>query len=166
MLALIFIAGFAGLLLWAAASDLATMEIPNRISVIAVALYPLAALACGLPWQAIALHIGVGFGAFVICWALFCIGVFGGGDAKLIAAATVWTGLSEALPAFLVWTCLAGGLLAVTALVARKHFKPSDARPAFVNRFLGETGVPYAVAIAVGGIAAAQHLPIWRVAGV
>jgi prepilin peptidase CpaA len=166
MLALIFIAAFAGLLLWAAASDLATMEIPNRISVIAVALYPLAALACGIDLKDIGIHLGVGFAAFIVCWALFCIGVFGGGDAKLIAAATVWTGISQALPTFLVWTCLAGGLLAVTALISRKHFKPSQTRPAFVNRFLGETGVPYAVAIAAGGIAAAQHLPIWRVAGV
>jgi prepilin peptidase CpaA len=166
MLAILFIAAFAGLLLWAAASDLATMEIPNRISVLAVALYPVAAFACGQPWQAIAIHLGVGLCAFALCWALFCLGVFGGGDAKVIAAATVWTGISQALPTFLFWTCIAGGALALTAIVVRRRFKPLDGQPSFVHRFLSERGLPYAVAIAVGGIACATELPIFRAAGI
>lgn len=161
MLAILFIATFAGLLLWAAASDLATMEIPNRISILAVALYPVAAFACGQPWQAIAIHLAVGFGAFVLCWSLFCLGVFGGGDAKVIAAAAVWTGFSAALPTFLFWMCVAGGVLALTAIVARRQFKPETGQLAFVHRFLSERGVPYAVAIAVGGIACLRQLPIW-----
>jgi prepilin peptidase CpaA len=166
MLAIVFIAIFACLLLWAAASDLATMEIPNRISVLAVALYPVAAFACGLPWTAIALHLGVGFAAFVICWTLFCLGVFGGGDAKVIAAATVWTGISQALPTFLFWTCVAGGILALIAIIVRRRFKAADGQLAFVHRFLSERGLPYAVAIAVGGIACLRELPIWNATGI
>lgn len=164
MLAILFIAAFAALLLWAAAADVATMEIPNRISLLLVGVYPIAAFACGAPWQNILMHLAIGVGAFVVCWGLFMVGVFGGGDAKVLAAATVWTGLSPALPQFLVWTCLAGAGLAALAIVSRKRFKPAPALPGFVNTFLGETHLPYAVAIAIGGLIALPLLPILHVA--
>jgi prepilin peptidase CpaA len=160
MLALFFVLAFAGLLVWAAACDVATMEIPNRISVLAVGLYPLAAFLCGAGWASIGLHLAVGVGALLICWGLFNLGVFGGGDAKLIAAASVWTG-PLLFVWFLLWTAVAGGALALSAIAARARFKPSDRLPAFVNRFLGETGLPYAVAIAVGGLAVIADLPLW-----
>jgi prepilin peptidase CpaA len=164
MLAVLFISAFAALLLWAAIADLRTMEIPNRISLLLLGLYPIAAFVCGIGWQDILLHVGVALAAFVICWGMFMLRVFGGGDAKVIAAATVWTGLSPALPHFLLWTCIAGGGLAALALVARKRFKPAPALPGFVNTFLGETHLPYAVAIAVGGLSAITRLPIFLAA--
>jgi prepilin peptidase CpaA len=160
MLAILFVCAFAALLIWAAAADLATMEIPNRISLLLLGLYPIAAFACGLPWQNILLHVGIGLAAFVLCWGMFMLGVFGGGDAKVLAAATVWTGISPALPQLLFWTCIAGGGLAALAIVSRKKFKPAPSLPGFVNTFLGETHLPYAVAIAIGGISALPFLPI------
>lgn len=161
MLPTLFLAAFALLLIWAACCDVATMEIPNRISVIAVALYPLAALISGATWQDILIHLGVGFGALVLFWSLFMIGLFGGGDAKLMAAAIVWTGPDiSATGGFLLWTCIAGGLLALIAIVARKRFKPDPKLPSFVNRFLSEQHLPYAVAIAAGGIFVLAKLPI------
>ncbi len=160
MLAMLSIGVFAALLIWAAAADVATMEIPNRISVLLFGLYPIAAFACGLPWQQILLHLAIGIGAFVLCWGMFMLGVFGGGDAKVLAAATVWTGLSPALSQFLLWTCIAGGVLAALAIVSRKRLKPTPSLPGFVNTFLGETHLPYAVAIAVGGAFALPLLPI------
>ncbi len=69
---------------------------------------------------------------------MFMLGVFGGGDAKVLAAATVWTGLSPALSQFLLWTCIAGGVLAALAIVSRKRLKPAPSLPGFVNTFLGE----------------------------
>ncbi|HWA21419.1 MAG TPA: prepilin peptidase [Caulobacterales bacterium] len=164
MIAILFLSIFAVLLLWAAACDVATMEIPNRISLLLVGIYPVAALACALPWQGILLHLAIGVGAFVLCWGMFMLGVFGGGDAKVLAAATVWTGLSPALSQLLLWTCIAGGGLAALAIVSRKRFKPTPALPAFVNTFLGETHLPYAAAIAVGGLFALPLLPILHVA--
>ncbi|MGE3301757.1 MAG: prepilin peptidase [Hyphomonadaceae bacterium] len=159
MASLLFAAAFAGLLLWAAASDLATMEIPNRISIIMAALYPAAALVCGMEPLSILFHMGLGAAALAIGWGLFSLGVFGGGDAKVIAAAAIWTGPAVLLP-FLLVTAIAGGGLAALALVTRARFKPADGMPSFVNRFLGERGVPYAVAIAAGGLAIVARLPI------
>jgi prepilin peptidase CpaA len=159
MASIFFLAVFAALLFWAAACDVRTMEIPNRISVIAVALYPIAAIACGVHWQSILVHLGVGFGALVLFWTLFSFGLFGGGDAKLMAAAAVWTGWSY-LPQFILWTCLAGGVLSAIAIYARRNLAPESRRPEFVNRFLTEQGLPYAVAIAASGFIATVSLEL------
>jgi len=145
---------FAGLLLFAAASDIATMKIPNWISIAMAASYPILALISGASWMTIGLHAGFGVLMLIVCFALFQFGVFGGGDAKLIAAAAVWTGVETFAP-FLLWTALAGGLLALTLMMARQAITPNETRPAFVNRLLRpKGGVPYGVAIAVGGFAA------------
>lgn len=146
---------FAGLLVFAAASDVATMKIPNWISIALAAAYPIYAIATGAGWTTIAWHFAFGAAILVIGFLLFQIGVMGGGDAKLIAAAAVWTGVSS-FAMFALWTALAGGLLALVLMFVRKGMQPSEARPAFINRLLKPRGgVPYGVAIAAGGLVAA-----------
>jgi prepilin peptidase CpaA len=160
MLQLIAACAFLGLLIWAAGCDIARMEIPNRISVLLVVLYAPFALAVGAPFGAIGLHLAIGAAALLGGYVLFQLNVFGGGDAKILAAAMVWTGLGAAIP-FLYWTALAGGLLSLTLIIARRTVSPSPAHPAFLSRLLNrEIGAPYVVAIAAGGLAALPHLPI------
>lgn len=144
----------ASLLLLAAASDVATMTIPNWISIVLAAVFPFAAYLSGVGLGAIGVHLAFGAAVLVICFFLFQAGVMGGGDAKLISAAAVWTGLG-AFGAFALWTSLAGGLLALALLIARTRVQPAETRPAFLNRLLKpKGGVPYGVAIAIGAIAA------------
>lgn len=151
---------FIALLVWAAGCDIARMEIPNRISVLLAALYPPLAYAAGAPLEAIGLHLAVGAAALAGGYLLFHLNVFGGGDAKILASTLVWTGTGAAIP-LLFWTALAGGLLSLTLIVARRLSAPAPAHPAFLNRLLDpQTGAPYVVAIAVGGLAALPHLPI------
>lgn len=150
---------FAVLLVAAAASDIATMTIPNWLSLALACLFPVAALAAGLPLATIGWHLAFGFAVLVVCFLLFQVNVFGGGDAKLIAAAAVWTGFA-AFAEFALWTALAGGVLAILLIMARWWFKPSDTRPAFVNRLLKvRGGAPYGVAIMTGGLMALDALP-------
>jgi prepilin peptidase CpaA len=49
---------------------------------------------------------------FFVGYALFALGLFGGGDSKLMAAAGLWFGTSQTLP-FLLMTAVAGGFLAI-----------------------------------------------------
>lgn len=150
---------FAALLAGAAYSDVATMTIPNWVSLVLAALFPVAAIASGAPLGQIGIHLLFGFGVLAIGFFLFQAGIIGGGDAKLIAAAAVWTGLA-AFTAFAVWTAIAGGLLALVLLGARKLVQPADERPAFVNRLLkARGGVPYGVAILAGGLMVMDALP-------
>lgn len=151
-----------GLLLWAAGCDIARMEIPNRISILLATLYLPLALTAGAPLSSIGLHYGVGALILLCGYLLFQLNVFGGGDAKILASAAVWTGLGAASPFFL-WTALAGGLLSLGLIIARRAASPTPAYPAFLNRLLSpEIGAPYVVAIAVGGLAALPHLPIFQ----
>ena len=56
----IAVGGFAALHLWAAVSDLRTMEIPNRISVLLVGLFLLAAPFAGLEAATVGANLGIG----------------------------------------------------------------------------------------------------------
>ena len=162
LIALASVTVFAALLLWAAACDLASMEIPNRISIIMAGIYPFMALICHLSLAQIGLHLATGAGALVLCYILFSIGVFGGGDAKVLAAAAVWTGPAVFLP-FLLCTAIAGGVLTAGIAGARAALRPADSRPSYMNRLLQPGGgIPYAIAIAAGGLGVLWHLPIWQ----
>jgi|CXWL01.1.fsa_nt_gi prepilin peptidase CpaA len=159
MLEILALGAFSGLLIFAAGSDVATMTIPNWVSLALAGLFPVAALATGLPLSTIGLHLLFGTAMLALGFLLFQINVFGGGDAKLIAAAAVWTGFA-AFGQFALWTALAGGLMAVALVITRWRVKPAETRPAFINRLLKlRGGVPYGVAIMTGGLMALGALP-------
>jgi len=159
MLEIVALAIFAGLLVYAACSDIARLIIPNWVSIALVAAFPIAALAAGLPWQEIGLHFLFGAGVLVIGFFLFAGNIIGGGDAKLLAAAAVWTGFPAFAP-FAFWTVMAGGALALALLGARRMIRQAETNPAFVNRLLTpKSGVPYGVAIMAGGLAAIPAMP-------
>lgn len=126
---------FAAMLAAAAVTDLRKRIIPNMVpAVLAAAFLPAAWWAGYAPAQA-ALHVGAAAVVFVVAVLLFVLRAWGGGDAKLAAAAALWIGFA-ALPRFVAVMALAGGLLAVVVLLTQ-----------------GRTGkVPYGVAIAAAGL--------------
>jgi prepilin peptidase CpaA len=139
---------FTAMLAWAAISDVRTRRIPNWTVLAIIALFvPWALLHWG-PWAAWALAAGAIALAFGI--GLYAMGIVGAGDAKLFAAAALFTGL-ERLLAFSVATALAGGVIALLTLAARPH----RAMTMFILRGKGEFGggVPYGVAISLAGAA-------------
>lgn len=145
---LIFVAG----LLDAAVSDLRAFRIANRSPLLLLAAFVPAAVAAGFGWQDWLNHLGAGLALLVIGVVLFARGVWGGGDAKLLPAVAVWTGLAG-LPRFLIVMALVGGVLAVLALLARRlPLGPSGAVRAWGERLAASGHVPYGVAIAAGGI--------------
>ena len=155
---------FPLLVIAGALKDLTSFTIPNAISLALAAAFPVAALALGLPLSAIAVSVGVGVVALVLGMGMFAAGWIGGGDAKLFAAAALWLGLPAAL-SYVLFTCMAGGALAIGLLGLRsqKVRAVMPAGPAWFTR-LAEPGenVPYGVAIAVGALAA---FPVSLLAG-
>lgn len=159
MVDLIALAVFAGLLIYAACSDVASLTIPNWVSVLMTALFVPAALATGMPLAEIGMHVLFGVAVLAVGFFLFQANIIGGGDAKLLAAATVWTGFPGFAP-FILWTAIAGGVMALSLLAARHFIKQSESKPSFVNRLLKhQGGVPYGVAIMAGGLMALPALP-------
>ncbi len=145
---LVFIAGLAD----AAISDLRAFRIANRTPLLLLAAFVPAGLAGGLSWPAWLGHAGAGLVLFVLGAFLFARGVWGGGDAKLLPAVGVWVGVLG-MPRFLLVMALAGGVLAVLALVAQRvKLAPGGPVRAWGERLAAAGHVPYGVAIAAGGI--------------
>ena len=158
ILALIFTAFTAGLL-FAAVNDIRTMTIPKWLSLAYVFTFPLVALTLGLPLSAFAWHYTAGLIALAVCFALFSVGVFGGGDAKLIPAVMIWVGPGAVIP-YIFGIALAGGLLALVFILSRR-LVPASVVPGFLQRSVVEgPGIPYAVAIAFGALWAAPASPV------
>lgn len=151
---------FAGLLVWAAWSDLRSYIIPNRICLAIAALFPAHVLATGA-FELIPGSLAAAAATFAAGFALFAFRVAGGGDVKLMTAVALWAGPHQIL-GFLVMTALAGGLLAAL-LAARAWREHATLHP---DGTLGvriwairETKVPYGAAIALGGLYIAAGVP-------
>jgi prepilin peptidase CpaA len=134
------------------------MTIPNWVSIaLAIAFVP-AAVACGMSVPQIGMHLAIGAATLLICATLFYLNIFGGGDAKVISAASLWMGLAGA-NRFVFCMAVAGGCLALLLIILRR-MKISSERP-WAKRLLSPTeGAPYAVAIAIGALLAAPASPV------
>lgn len=147
---------FPALVIVAALRDVTSYTIPNWISLVLIAAFGPAALACGLTPSAIGLQLGIGLAALVAGMVMFALGWIGGGDAKLFAAAGLWLGF-PAVVTFLMVTAVTGGALAVGLLGLRSLWlRPYvQSGPAWFGRLAtpGEN-VPYGFAIAAGALAA------------
>jgi prepilin peptidase CpaA len=147
---LVFVFPFA--MAFAAATDLFTMTIPNRLTLgLSVAFFVLAPIA-GLGWQDILSHMGGGATMLLAGILLFSLGWLGGGDAKLLAAASLWLGFDQ-LAMFLTYTAAFGGALALAILAYRGAPVSAFPLPGWAARLhtKGE-GMPYGVAIAAGAL--------------
>jgi len=106
-------------LLYAVVSDSRHLIIPNwTCIVVAVAFLP-AALLGGMAPLAITIHYGVGLGVILAGIVLFAKGIMGGGDLKLLAAASIWTGWNSLLD-FLFLVAMLGGVLALVIFAAHR----------------------------------------------
>lgn len=154
----IALTAFVALMIYAALSDISRLIIPNWVSIALAALFPVAALIAGAPLMGVGLHILFGFGVLAVGFVLFQMNVFGGGDAKLLAAVSIWTGMTAFVP-FIVWTAIAGGVMALVLLTARQLI-PAGAYPPVVDHLLKkQNGIPYGVAIMFGALMAIPSLP-------
>lgn len=163
-LALLALILFVGLLIYAAGTDIASLTIPNWVSLAMAGAYPVFAFAMGVDAGAIGLNFLFGLAVLAVGFLLFQVNVIGGGDAKLLAAAAVWTGLAAFTP-FIFWTAFAGGIFALALLLCRKYAPMFAGAPPFVYRLLTpKTGVPYGVAIMIGGLMAAPAIPLFSAA--
>jgi prepilin peptidase CpaA len=109
---------FPAVMAFAASSDLLTMTIANRISLILVAGFLLLAGLTGMSASALLLHIGAAAAVLAVAFVLFACGWIGGGDAKFAAAAALWLGFAHLLD-YVVYASLLGGGLTLLLLQFR-----------------------------------------------
>src|SRR3954471_24024230 len=137
---------FPTLMAFAASSDLLTMTISNRISLLLVAGFFALALWTGMSGSDLLSHLGAGSLVLAVTFGFFTRGWIGGGDAKLAAATALWFGFDHLL-AYFVYASLLGGGLTLLLLQFRNLPLPS----VFLGQEWAErlhnkqTGVPYGI---------------------
>ena len=146
----------------AALSDLFTMTIPNRVSLVLALSFLLTAPLVGMQFEAIGLSLVAGLVVFMACFALFALNIMGGGDAKLLSAAALWFGLTKSLVLFVAAVGLFGGLLTFAILLLRTQSNTILAMGVPVpNSLILAKKIPYGIAIAAGGFIAFPSSPIF-----
>ena len=144
---------FPSLMAFAAASDLFTMTISNRVSLALAAGFLALALLSGMGSYDILLHVAAGATVLVVAFACFAMGWVGGGDAKIAASAALWFGFGHLLN-YLVDASLFGGALTLLLLQFRQWPLPYPfAGQAWLLKLHAkESGIPYGIALAIGAL--------------
>ena len=165
--ALIFVV-FPFCMLFAAISDILSMTIANRVSVLLVTVFALVAPLTGMDWATYGWHFAAGFLVLAVTFGLFALGGMGGGDAKLLAATALWMGFNIHLLEYLVASTLLGGLLTLAILAYRKSpLAAFTGHNPFLRHFADEAnGVPYGIALGIGGLLVYPDSPlmVWALA--
>lgn len=152
---------------FAAANDLFTMRIPNKLSLVLIAGFTAAALVAQLPLQTFGLHVAVAAAVLAFTFTLFSFNLFGGGDAKLMAVGALWMGVDQVLP-FIAAVTVLGGVLSLMFLFYRK-FIPVNAvaNVAWAQRLhMQGKGIPYGIAIAAAGLLVYPETEIFKLLSV
>ncbi len=142
----------------AGVTDLLWRRVPNWLTgILAVCAIALSATN-GL--RAAAISAGIIVAVFLLGSLAFSLGLIGGGDVKLAAAAAGAFGFPDCL-SFLLYTVLAGGVLGIGFAIARGRLKDTLAgvgmlaaplfnRGAVVMAPPSSSAMPYALAIGLG----------------
>ena len=145
---------FPAVMAFAASSDLFTMTIANRVSLILIGGFAVLALLSGMSGADVISHVEAAAAVLAVAFVCFACGWIGGGDAKLAAATALWLGFSHLFD-YLVYASLLGG--ALTLLIVQ--FRNLPMPRLLIGREWAERlhrqggGVPYGIALAVAALA-------------
>lgn len=142
----------------AASSDLFTMTISNRLTlVLAVGFFVMAPLV-GMSLAQMLWHLAAGAIVLAVAFGFFSRGWIGGGDAKLAAATALWLGFGDMLP-YLLYASLLGGVLTLIIFQFRSMSLPAfAARQEWIQRLHEKNGgVPYGIALAAAALIVYPH---------
>jgi prepilin peptidase CpaA len=140
-------------LLWLAVVDVRSRRLPTVVVIFVGLLFFVDAFVIHISIDDIIAHLVVALVVFLMCAGLFAVRLLGGGDAKLASVIFLWAGLSLSLPALSLISIV--GLFVSLISLATKNMNP-DQRVLPLRAlalFSGSRGVPYGVALAIGGAA-------------
>ena len=145
----------------AACSDLLTMTIPNRLSVILIAAFLAVAPLAGLSLHDMLMHLAGGGIVFAVCFALFALGIMGGGDAKILAASALWFGFDQSLFVYIMYVSVFGGLLSLAIISMRsQHDLIMTYGIPVPQTMMHKKKVPYGIAIGAAAFIAYPSSPL------
>jgi len=153
MLSTLALLVFPLLMAYAASSDLLTMKIANWLVLALVAAYFVMAFTAGIPLDQIGMSVAAAAIVLAIAFAFFAFGWIGGGDAKLVAATTLWVGLGMMFQ-YLIYAALLGGGLTLLILALRRYPLPAALqKQRWLDRLHdSKSGVPYGITLAIAAL--------------
>lgn len=153
---------FPILMAYSAFSDMFTMTISNRISILLVVGFVVLAFVSDMPLTEIGWNLTCGLAVLAITFALFAFGYIGGGDAKLAAATAVWIGWDH-IGGYGIVAALAGAVLTLVIVYIRFLPMPEwlTSRAWFARLYDKASGIPYGIALAIAGLVVYPHTRIW-----
>jgi prepilin peptidase CpaA len=164
--ALIFVV-FPFCMVFAAISDVLSMTIANRVSIVLIAAFAIIAPLTGMEWTDYGLHFAAAAAVLTVTFLLFATGGMGGGDAKLMTSTALWFGLNMNLLNYFVTSAFIGGLLTLAILSYRKSpLADLTGANMFMRHFANPSaGVPYGVALGLGALITYPDTPLvqWAV---
>ena len=155
---------FPAVMAFAASSDLFTMTIVNRVSIILVAGFGLLTTFTGMGASDLLSHVGAAAAVLAVVFAFFAFGWIGGGDAKLAAATALWFGFAH-LVDYLLYASLFGGALTLAIIYFRGMPLPQVfvGLPWAERLHRSDSGIPYGTALAAAALVVYPHTQ-WMVA--
>ncbi len=144
---------FPAMMAFAASSDLLTMTISNRVSLILLGSFFILAVMTGMLLADIGAHVGAAAVVLAATFLFFARGWIGGGDAKLAAATALWFGFDQLLN-YVICASLLGGVLTLAIMRFRLMPLPSWlAGQDWAERLHRmDTGIPYGIALALAAL--------------
>ena len=144
---------FPALMAFAASSDLFTMTISNKVTLVLIGGFVALALFSGMSPQDMLGHAGAAAAVLAVTFVFFARGWIGGGDAKLAAATALWLGFDH-LVAYLLYASIFGGILTLAIIRFRLMPLPQAlAEQEWVKRLHQlDGGVPYGIALAAAAL--------------
>jgi prepilin peptidase CpaA len=157
---------FPTIMAFAASSDLLTMTISNRVSIILVAGFFALAFMSGMATAEVLSHVGAATLVLIVSFGFFTRGWIGGGDAKLAAATAIWLGFGYLLN-YLVYASLLGGALTLLLIEFRLLPLPGLLAGQFWAQRLHRQGgdVPYGIALAGAALMVYPDTPWMKAIG-
>lgn len=139
--------------------DLRLRRLPNAAVNTFAILYFVNAAVTGAAFSSWGIHLAFGGASFVVAALMFRLGLLGGGDVKLAAAIFLWAG-PESWPVLVV-VSLCGLLVSVAMLVVggMLRIRALAGASTWLSWLAPARGVPYGVALALGGVVAVLVQP-------
>lgn len=144
---------FALTMVCAALTDLLARKIRNSLVLLFLLAYAVLAPLAGFPAYEIVWSFAVALAVLLLAFALFSLGLIGGGDAKLAAVTSLWFGTYHTFP-YLTYTTLLGAAFALTILLFRKFPLPAGLQNGgWVAQLHSRgTAMPYGVPMALAAL--------------
>jgi prepilin peptidase CpaA len=146
---------FVFTMMYAALSDITTYRIQNNLVLTLLVGYLALAPVVGFTHQEIVHSLAAAGVVLLFSFALFAVGLIGGGDAKLASVTTLWLGADKAASYLLILTLLGGVLAVLVYLFRALPLSQRVANTTWVAQLRArDKGVklPYGVAITMAGL--------------